>query len=68
MLENELLKKVENGKRAVYHGLKNNKQEQIEFFEVRKKRKHKKQHYVNSSSEDSESQYYIAKKGNQRKR
>ena len=40
----------------------NQTKKKIEFFEGRKKTKHKKQHYVESSSEDSESECYIPKK------
>ena len=46
----------------------NQTKKQIEFFEGRKKSKHKKQHYVESSSEDSESEYYIHKKRKAKKK
>ena len=69
-LENELLKKkmkkIED--KQFTTNLINHNKKQIEFFEGRKKRKHKKQHYVESSSEDSESKYYIPKKENQGKK
>ena len=46
----------------------NQTKKQIEFFEGRKKSKHKKQHYVESSSEDSESECYIPKKRKAKKK
>ena len=46
----------------------NHNQKQIEFFEGRKKRKHKKQHYVESISKDCESEYYIPQKRKPKKK
>ena len=54
------MKKIED--KQFTTDLTNHNKKQIEFFEGRKKQKHKKQHYNESSNEDSESEYYIPKK------
>ena len=46
----------------------NHTKNQIEFFEGRKKRKRKKQHYVESNSKDDKPEYYMPKRENQRKK
>ena len=53
------MKKIED--KQFTTDLINHNKKQIEFFEGRNKRKHKKQHYIESSREDSNSEYYIPK-------
>ena len=54
------MKKIED--KQFTTDLINHNKKQIEFFEGRKKQKHKKQHYDESSNEDSKSEYYTKKK------
>ena len=61
------LQKWKNIRQAVYHPLNKSQQKTNWIFWRKKKNKHKKQHYVKSSSKGSESEYYIPKKRKQKK-
>ena len=60
------MKKIED--RQFTTNFINHNKKQIESFEGREKRKHKKQHYVESSSKDGESEYYVLKKQKSKKK